>query len=93
MQHTRRRWVGGFALWTVLLLAVAVLVAGEAISSLYSRQQACFFNYPAVPCPGGGDPAVVRLTFAFFGVPAIWLIGVLVAAAVWAVRRRRGRGA
>jgi hypothetical protein len=69
------------------LLVVALVVAGEAMSSLYTGQQACFFNFPAVACPGGDDPAVGRLTFAFFGVPAIWLLGVLAAFAYWAVRR------
>jgi hypothetical protein len=50
MQSKRRRVVWGAALWTLLLLAVAVLVAGEAIASLYSGQQACFFD-SALTCP------------------------------------------
>ncbi len=87
MGRTRKRVVWAVVLWTMALLVVALVVAGEAMSSLYAGQQACFFNFPAVACPGGDDPAVARLTFAFFGVPAIWLLGVLAAFATWAVRR------
>jgi hypothetical protein len=78
-------------LWTLALLLVAVLAAGEAMSSLYAGHQACFFN-SAVPCPGGDDPAVARLTFAFLGVPAIWLLGVVAGSASWALRRNRRPG-
>ncbi len=91
MSRAQRRIVWGVGLWTVLLLAVAILVAGEAMASLYSGQQACFFNFPAVACPGGDDPAVARLTFAFFGVPAIWLLGIILAIVGLAVRRRLTR--
>ena len=76
----------------MVLLVVALVVAGEAMSSLYAGQQACFFNSGAVPCPGGDDPAVARLTFAFFGVPAIWLLGIVAGFASWAVRRNRRPG-
>ncbi len=87
MKSKRRRVVGGMVLWTLLLLAAAILVAGQAMFSLYGGQQACFFNYPAVACPGGDDPAVGRLTFAFFGIPAVWLGGLIVGFAVLATRR------
>jgi hypothetical protein len=86
---TRKRIIWGAVLWTALLLVLASLVAGEAISSLYAGNQACFFNYPADACPGGDDPATARLTFAFFGVPAIWLLGVIVGLVGLAVRRSR----
>ena len=76
MRRMRGSLVRGLVLWTLLLLAVAVLMALQAVVSLYGAQQACFFNYPSVPCPGGNDPALVRLTFAFFGVPLVWLIGI-----------------
>ena len=68
--------VRGLVIWTLLLLAVAVLMALQAVASLYGAQQACFFNYQSVPCPSGNDPALVRLTFAFFGVPLVWLVGI-----------------
>jgi len=85
----RRRILLAAGVWTGLLLAAAILIAGEAMASLNSGQQACFFNYPAVACPGGGDPAVARLTLAFFGVPAIWLLGIIVVVIALAVRRGR----
>jgi hypothetical protein len=91
MSSTRRRIVWGVLLWTLLLLGVAILVAGQAMSSLYSGQQACFFNFPAVACPGGDDPATARLTFAFFGVPAIWLLGILVGFVGLGIRGGRRR--
>ena len=76
--------------WTVLMLAFAVVLAVQASASLIDGQQACFFGYPAVACPSNDDPAIARLTFAFFGVPAIWLVGIGLATAVWARQRRRG---
>jgi hypothetical protein len=33
-------------------------------------------NYPSVSCPSADDPALARLTFAFFGVPLVWLVGI-----------------
>lgn len=76
MKRMRGSLVRGLLLWTLLLLVVAVLMAVQAVVSLYGAQQACFFNYPSVPCPSGNDPALVRLTFAFFGVPLVWLVGI-----------------
>ena len=81
--------VRGLVLWTLFLGVVAVLMALQAVWSLYAAQQACFFNYPSVPCPSGNDPALVRLTFAFFGVPLVWLIGIGVAVLGRALLRRR----
>ena len=75
--------------WTLLMLAVAVVLAVQASASLYDAQQACFFHYPAVACPSIDDPAVARLTFAFFGVPVIWLIGLGLIALARARKRRR----
>ena len=89
------RKVGGSVLrlavvWTLLMVAFAVVLAWQAAASLYDGQQACFFGYPTVACPSNDDPAVVRLTFAFLGVPAIWLAGIGVLILSWAWRRRRG---
>lgn len=75
-------------LWTLFMLGVAIVLAAEAVSSLYNAQQACFFDFPATPCPGGDDPAVVRLTVAFLGVPLGWLIGLGVLGLVWSLMRR-----
>lgn len=90
MDRFRSRWVRGLAVWTLVLLVVAVLLAIQAMASLYDAQQACFFQFPSVPCPGADDPSVARLTFAFFGVPLVWLVGMGLAALVWALRRQGG---
>lgn len=90
MRRMRGRLVRGLVLWTLLLLAVAVLLAVQAIASIYSAQQACFLNYPTVPCPDSHDPALARLTFAFFGVPLIWLIGTCLVGLALALEHRRG---
>ena len=90
MGRFRSRWVRGLALWTLALLVVAVLVAVQAMVNLYDAQQACFFGFPSVPCPASDDPRVAQLTFAFFGIPLVWLVGLGLAALVWAVRRRGG---
>ena len=76
MRRMRGRLVRGLVIWTMIMVVVAVLLTVQAIVSLYGAGQACFFNYPSVPCPGGDDPALARLTFAFFGVPLVWLIGI-----------------
>jgi hypothetical protein len=81
------RIVGG---WTLFMLLAAILLAIEALISINQAEQACFFNYPATPCPGGDDPAVTRLTLAFFAVPLGWLIGLGVIGLGWSLARRRG---
>jgi hypothetical protein len=89
MRRTQVSLVRGLVLWTLLLLVVAVLLAVQAVWSLYGAGQACWFNYPSVPCPGGDDPALVRLTLAFFGVPLVWLVGIGLAVLGHALQRRR----
>jgi hypothetical protein len=79
-------------LWTLALVVVAIVLALIAVSSLMDAQQRCFFEYPSVACPDGQDWRVGLLTFAFFGVPVIWLVGA-VAAIVGPVLARRQREA
>ena len=92
MRRIRGGLVRGLVLWTLFLLVVAVLLAAQAIWSIYNAQQVCFLNYPSVPCPSGDDPAFARLRFAFFGVPLVWLAGIGVAVLSHALLRRRWRG-
>lgn len=77
------------ARWTLLALVLGIVVAVQAAWSLNNAQQACFFNYPAVPCPDRDAPAVGRLTFAFLGVPLIWLAGLGFAIAWRGLARRK----
>ena len=87
------KWLArGVALWTLVLLVVAIVLAVVAVTSLMDAQQQCFFGYPSVACPDGQDWRVGLLAFAFFGVPVIWLVGV-VAAIVGRVLVRRQREA
>ena len=83
------RWARGMAIWTGVLLVVAIVLAASAVVSLYDAQQACFFGFPSVACPDDQDWRVGLLTFAFFGVPLIWLVGVVVAVVGRAIARRR----
>ena len=92
MNRMRSRFVRGVVLWTLLMLLVAVLLAVQATGSLIFAGQDCFFNYPAVACPSADDPALTRLTIAFFGVPLVWLVGIGLAVVWRAVRRRRSAG-
>jgi len=89
MRSLRSRWARAVVLWTVVLVVVAIVLGVSAVASLVDAQQACFFGFPSVACPDGQDWRVGRLTFAFFGVPLIWLVGVVVAIAGRAVARRR----
>jgi hypothetical protein len=84
----RSRWARGVALWTLALLVVAIVLAVIAVTSLMDAQQRCFFEYPSVACPDGEDWRVGLLTFAFFGVPATWLVGAVVAIVGRAVAKR-----
>lgn len=89
MRRLRGRLVRAVVLWTLLMLVVAVLLSVEATGSLIVAGQDCFFNYPAVPCPSANDPALIRLTFVFFGIPLVWLVGIGLAVVGLAWRRRR----
>ena len=89
----RSRWARGVVLWTFALVVVAVVLAAIAVTSLLDAQQRCFFEYPSVACPDGQDWRVGLLTFAFFGVPVIWLVGAVVAIVGRLVAKRwRERG-
>jgi hypothetical protein len=88
----RSRWVRRVVLWTLALIVAAIVLAVVAVASLMDAQQACFFEYPFVACPDGQDWRVGLLTFAFFGVPVIWLVGAVVAI-VGRMLARRQRGA
>jgi hypothetical protein len=79
-------------IWTLMLLVVAIIVAVGAVVSLEDAQQACFMAFPSVPCPDGRDWRVGLLTFAYFGIPLIWLIGIVAAIAGRAVAMSRGGG-
>jgi len=74
--------------WTACLVLLAVIVAAEAIWSLYRADQACFVDYPNTPCPAVGDPALTRLTFAFVGIPLIWFVGTSAAYVARGLRHR-----
>lgn len=87
MGPLRSRWARGVALWTLALSVVAVGLAAFAAASLVDAQSACFIGYPSVACPDGQDWRVGLLTFAFLGVPLIWLVGLVVAIAGRAVSK------
>lgn len=88
VRRTRGRLVPGLVLWTLVMLIVAIALATEAMLSLNQAEQACFFNFPATPCPAADDPALTRLTMAFVGVPLAWGIGLVVIGLVWSLARR-----
>ena len=94
MGPLRSRWARGVVLWTLALLVIEIGLAVFAAASLVDDQQRCFIGYPSVACPDGQDWRVGLLTFAYIGVPLIWLVGLVVAIAGRAVskmqRERRG---
>jgi hypothetical protein len=87
MRQLRSPWTRAFIVWTVTLLVAAVLLAAIAVNGLLRAADACYFQIG--PCAEVGDPANVQLAFAFFGIPLIWVVGVLVGAACRAVAGRR----
>jgi len=74
-------WVRAVVGWTAAMLILAIALALVAVTGLYDAQQACFFD-TSVPCPSPDDWRVGLLGFALVGVPAIWLVGMVVAFAV-----------
>lgn len=92
MRVLRSPWTRAFLVWTVILAAAAILVAIGALIGLANADQACFLQYPVVPCPQSGDPLLVQLDFAFFGFPLIWFVGVLLGVVARALARRRRIG-
>lgn len=89
MRSLRSRWARAVVLWTLVLVVFAIVLGVSAVVSLVETQQACFLGFPSVACPDGQDWRVALLTFAFFGVPLIWLVGVVVAIAGRAVVHRQ----
>ena len=89
MRRMRSRWARGLLVWSLVLLGAMIVVAFDAVRGLYEAQQACFFQN--VPCPQAGDPKEIQLTFAFFGIPLIWLIGLVIGIAGWAIKERSRR--
>lgn len=92
MRVLRSPWTRAFLVWTVILTAAAILVAIGALIGLAKADQACFLQYPVVPCPLSGDPLLVQLDFAFFGFPLIWFVGVLLGVVARGLARRRRTG-
>jgi hypothetical protein len=87
-ERRRARWLAArpAIAWTLVTFAVALVMAIAATTSLAEAQQACG---PSVgtTCPDVRDPRVAWLLFAFFGVPLVWLLGLL----LLAVHARSGR--
>jgi anti-sigma factor RsiW len=79
-ERRRARWraVRPALLWTLGAFAVAVVIAVGAVASLVDAQQACYFQ--TAPCPSRDDPRLVWLAVAFFIVPLVWLLGLLLLA-------------
>lgn len=89
MGPLRSRWARGVLLWTLALLVVAIGLAILASASLIDAQQRCFVDFPSVACPDGQDWRVGLLTFAFVGVPLVWVVGLIVSVAGRAASKRR----
>jgi hypothetical protein len=87
-ERRRARWRAARAaiVWTLGTFAVALVIAIAATTSLAEAQQACG-NALSTTCPDVHDPRVGWLLFAFFGVPLVWLLGLL----LLAVHARSGR--
>jgi hypothetical protein len=83
----RSPWTRAFLVWTIALAVAAILLAIVAVMGLLRADDACFFQVG--PCPEIGDANHVRLAIAFFGIPLIWLVGVLVGALAHVLARRR----
>ena len=79
-------WARAFLVWTLVLAVAAILLALVAVIGLLRADDACFFQVG--PCPEFGDVNHVRLAIAFFGIPLLWLVGVLFGAVARVLVRR-----
>ena len=85
----RSPWVRLFLAWTVVLLGIATVVGIDALMGINRANDDCFFQ--TGPCPQAGDPDFVQLDVAFFVIPLVWLVGVLLGVVLRSVGgRRRG---
>jgi hypothetical protein len=82
----RSPWTRVFLGWTIALAVLAFVLAVDAVMGLLRADDACFFQVG--PCPEFGDANHVRLAIAFFGIPLVWLVGVVVGAVARAMARR-----
>ncbi len=87
MRLIKSSWTRAFIVWTVVLAVAAIVLAVVAVMGLLRADDACFFQIG--PCPEFGDVNHVRLAIAFFGIPLIWLVGVLIGAVARVLARRR----
>lgn len=86
MQMLRSPWTRAFLVWTAVLVAVATVLALGAVIGFLRADDECWFQ--SGPCPQAGDRNFVQLEFAVFGIPLIWLVGVLLGVVVRALARR-----
>ena len=89
MARRRNRLAWGLGLWTVGIAVTALVLAGVSVARLAEAQQSCFFNYPAIPCPGPDDPMVGLLTFALVGLPLGGMAGAAAITIAWMFGHRR----
>jgi hypothetical protein len=87
-ERRRERWRAArpAIAWTFGAFGAGVVIALVITWSLADAQQSCFLS--GDPCPDGGDPRLRWLALAFFGVPLIWLLGLLLLAVRTTTRRR-----
>ena len=76
MRRLRSPWTRAFLVWTVVLVVAATLLAISAVGGFLNSAGDCWFE--AGPCAQAGDANFVRLELAVFGIPLIWLVGVVV---------------
>jgi hypothetical protein len=86
MHELKSPWTRAFLVWTIVALVAAIVVAVDAVIGLLRSADACFFQ--TGPCSQAGDPDVIQLQVAFFGIPLVWLLGVLVGAVGRAIAGR-----
>ena len=87
MRRLRSPWTRAFIVWTVVLALVAVILFVVAVVGFLDAANDCFFQ--SGPCSTAGDANFVTLQVAVFGVPMVWLAGVLVGVVARAIDRRR----
>ena len=74
----QRAGIGAFRKDPVAARKVGSPLVDELEQLFAIAQQACFFQ--TAPCPGRDDPRLVWLVVAFFVVPLVWLLGLLLLA-------------
>jgi Na+/proline symporter len=86
VKRLRSPWTRAFLLWTVVLLALSILLGIAAVVGFLRSADSCYFQIGS--CAEAGDKDFVTLQVAVIALPLIWVAGVVIGAIAYHLRGR-----